>query len=225
MSLPSLYLASASPRRAELLQQLGVGHRVIRLAVDETALAGESPEAFVQRVALDKARAGWAQLEHDQHRPVLGADTVVVVDGQILGKPRDRDHALAMLAQLSGREHRVLSAVAVVGENSIEGMAPGAGMFTENMVDEADLGQDKGVVRERQRLSESQVWFRAISDAERAAYWATGEPADKAGAYAIQGLGALFIERLAGSYSGVMGLPLFETGELLTDFGIHILAP
>jgi septum formation protein len=125
------------------------------------------------------------------------------VDDKVLGKPADRDAALAMLAQLSGRCHRVLSAVAVVGRD--------------------DLGQDRAKVKLRVRCNQSRVCFRPVSAAEREAYWATGEPADKAGAYGIQGLAALFIERLEGSYSGVMGLPLFETGELLREFGIEIL--
>jgi septum formation protein len=130
---------------------------------------------------------------------VLGADTAVVVDDQIMGKPVDEAEALTMLAQLSGRRHRVLSAVAVVGKDN--------------------LGQDRAEVA----FSESWVQFRATTEEERLAYWRTGEPADKAGAYGIQGLAALFIERLEGSYSGVMGLPLFETGELLRGFGIQVM--
>lgn len=212
MSLPQIYLASASPRRRELLHQLGVKFEVLSQEVPEELLPEEAPEAFVQRLALAKAWAGWRQLNDNQQRPVLGADTAVVIDDpasgtKILGKPRDRADALAMLRQLSARSHRVLSAVAVVGEGN--------------------LGQDKAVVgkevHERVRCNESRVWFRALSSAESEAYWQQGEPADKAGAYAIQGLAALFIERLEGSYSGVMGLPLFETGELLRDFGIKIL--
>jgi septum formation protein len=207
MAQPQLYLASASPRRAELLTQLGLNFEVLKLELPEVPLPDEAPEAFVQRLAEDKARAGLATLPTAQQVPVLGADTAVVVDDKVLGKPADRDAALAMLAQLSGRCHRVLSAVAVVGRD--------------------DLGQDRAnveaQVKVRVRCNESRVCFRPVSAAERAAYWATGEPADKAGAYGIQGLAALFIERLEGSYSGVMGLPLFETGELLREFGIEIL--
>lgn len=212
MSLPQIYLASASPRRAELLQQLGIHYEVVAQEVEEQSLANEAPQAFVQRLALTKAWAGWRQLTEKNRRPVLGADTAVVVDDpesgtHILGKPVDRAHALAMLAQLSGRSHRVLSAVAVVGEDN--------------------LGQDKAVVRKEMRelvrCSESKVWFTELSQADSEAYWATGEPADKAGGYGIQGLAALFISRLEGSYSGVMGLPLFETGELLRQFGIKML--
>jgi septum formation protein len=182
-----VHLASQSPRRRELLAQIHVRHDVLPVAVDETPRAGEAPAEYVLRLALTKARAGH-RLRPD--RPVLGADTAVVVDDRILGKPRDRQDAAAMLAQLSGREHRVLTAVALVGE------------------------------REETRLSVSHVRFRPIDAAESAAYWATGEPADKAGGYAVQGLGAVFVESIVGSYSGVMGLPLFETGELLRRAGI-----
>ena len=182
-----IHLASTSPRRRELLAQIGVRHDVVPVVVDETPRPGEAPAEYVLRLALAKARAGHA-LRGD--RPVLGADTAVVVDDRILGKPLDRDDALGMLARLAGREHRVLTAVAVVGE------------------------------REETRLSVSHVRFRPIDAAEAAAYWATGEPADKAGGYAVQGLGAIFVESIAGSYSGVMGLPLFETGELLRRAGI-----
>jgi septum formation protein len=182
-----VHLASLSPRRRELLAQIHVRHDVIPVAVDETPRVGEAPAEYVLRLALAKARAGH-RLQPD--RPVLGADTAVVLDDRILGKPRDRQDAAAMLAQLSGREHRVLTAVALVGE------------------------------REETRLSVSHVRFRPIDAAEAAAYWATGEPADKAGGYAVQGLGAVFVESIAGSYSGVMGLPLFETGELLRRAGI-----
>lgn len=180
-----LYLASASPRRRELLDQIAVRYRTLAVNVDESRRAGEPPELYVLRLALDKARAGRARLAPDDYRPVLGADTAVVIDGDILGKPRDRDHALAMLARLSGTTHHVYTGVALAGQV------------------------------EDSRLSVSTVRFRPLTLAECAAYWQTGEPADKAGAYAIQGRGAVFIARLEGSYSGVMGLPLYETAELL----------
>jgi septum formation protein len=192
---PHIYLASASPRRRELLQQLGVRFEVLAQNVAEVRRDGESPEDFAQRLAVEKAQAAWAQLAERQRLPVLGADTIVVVDEQVLGKPANRDAALAMLTLLSGRTHRVLSAVALIGQDKV-----------------------------RSRVCESRVTFRVIEHAERAAYWASGEPADKAGGYAIQGLGALFVERLEGSYSGVMGLPLYETGELLREFGIDLLS-
>lgn len=193
---PRLYLASTSPRRGELLDQIGVAYVRLRVSVDERIQAGESAPAFVVRLALDKARAGWQSLPvtgGSTALQVLGADTVVVVDGTILGKPRDRDEALSMLRRLAGRRHRVLSAVALVGEG-----------------------------QEATRLSESTVSFRDIDEAEARAYWASGEPADKAGGYAIQGRGAVFVSHLAGSYSGVMGLPLYETAALLREAGLAV---
>lgn len=203
MTPPDLYLASASPRRRELLTQIGLRVELVSQSVSEHRLDNETPEDYVQRLAVEKAQAGFAalrlSLSEAQLRPVLGADTTVVLDDQILGKPEDEGSALAMLARLSGRTHRVLSAVAVVGKDI--------------------LGQD----RVERCLHESQVRFRVIGEAECRAYWRTGEPADKAGSYGIQGVAALFIERLEGSYSGVMGLPLFETGELLRQFGIEPL--
>ena len=211
MSLPDVYLASASPRRRELLAQIGVRFAVVAQDVPEQHRPGESPAAFVQRLALEKAQAGWQALQAPARRPVLGADTVVVVDEAILGKPTGREEALAMLGRLSGRAHRVLSAVAMV-----EGMGGDVNGGEEVA---AGLGQYRQAVR----LSESRVWFRAIDERERSAYWASGEPADKAGSYAIQGLGAIFVERLEGSYSGVMGLPLFETAELLQAGGVQVL--
>jgi septum formation protein len=168
------------------------------VAVDETPLPGEDPATYVGRLALAKARAGWELLTTRQSElrliPVLGADTAVVLDGIILGKPRDRNEGLAILAALSGREHQVMSAVALVAGE-----------------------------RAALRVQESRVRFRALSQTEREAYWDTGEPADKAGAYGIQGRAAVFITGLEGSYSGVMGLPLFETAELLREFEISLL--
>ena len=191
----TLYLASASPRRYQLLQPLGLDVQRVMVAVDETPLADETPDQYVCRLALAKARAGRGVTGLNPQIPVLGADTTVVLDGQIIGKPNHRAEGLAMLARLSGREHQVLTAVALVcGE------------------------------REQLRLQTSQVVFRELSPAECAAYWATGEPVDKAGAYGIQGLGAGFVRHLQGSHSGVMGLPLFETLELLREFGIDRLA-
>lgn len=186
-----IYLASASPRRRELLDQLGVKYELLAVNIDEVRQAGETPEDFVQRMAVEKAMAG-LQTAPDDTRPVMGADTVVVLDAVLMGKPQDREDGIAMLQQLSGRSHRVISAVALVG--------PRTG------------GQ--AIVR----LNASNVTFRDLSQAECEAYWETGEPADKAGAYAIQGQAAAFITRLEGSYSGVMGLPLYETAELLQTY-------
>ncbi|KAB2932081.1 MAG: septum formation inhibitor Maf [Candidatus Contendobacter sp.] len=193
MPVPRVYLASASPRRRELLRQIGVSYRLLRMEVDETPLPDETPYDYVARLALAKARTGCAALGRRQPAPVLGADTAVVVDNAILGKPRDRDEGLAMLALLSGRAHRVLSAVALA--------IP---------------------ARDAVEVQESRVRFRALTPAECAAYWDSGEPLGKAGGYAIQGRAAAFITELHGSYSSVMGLPLFETAELLRAFGIPL---
>jgi len=187
---PLIYLASQSPRRRELLCQIGVPHAVIAMALDERPGPGESAEDYALRVALDKARVGRDLIPFPRRRPVLGADTVVALDGRILGKPQDEQEALAMLRLLAGRTHQVLSAVALLG------------------------------TEERWAMSLSEVSFRPISEDEARTYWASGEPVDKAGGYAIQGLGAVFVRELHGSYSGVMGLPLFETAQLLSAEGI-----
>jgi septum formation protein len=188
---PSLYLASRSPRRRELLHQIGVRFDLLDIEVDERKLPEELPADYVQRVAEEKAVAGSTLITAAIRRPVLAADTSVVVNGRILGKPEDRDHALWMLEQLSGTTHEVFSAVTL--SQSIA----------------------------KTRISVSQVTFRKLSQDEMLGYWQTGEPRDKAGSYAIQGLGAQFIARLEGSYSAVMGLPLFETAQLLQQSGIE----
>ena len=191
MSDAVIYLASASPRRRELLDQIGVRHERLVGAVDERRRAGEVPKLYVARMALEKARAGCARRPAGDRRAVLGADTTVVSGDIVLGKPRDRADALDMLRQLAGRTHHVYTGVALVdGE------------------------------REASRLSVSAVTMRALSKDECARYWDSGEPVDKAGAYAILGRAAQFIVRLEGSYSGVMGLPLFETAELLRECGV-----
>ena len=186
-----LILASASPRRQALLRQVGIAFRQQVAEIDETPLDNEVAEDYVVRLALEKARAV-RQHSVDDGLPVLGADTAVVVDGRPLGKPENLAHARQMLQLLSGREHRVMSAVALVRS------------------------------REAVQLSVSRVWFRPLSENEIDAYWRTGEPQDKAGAYAIQGRAAAFIEQLEGSYSGVMGLPLFETAELLKRHAVTL---
>ncbi len=161
--------------------------------MDESRLSVETPENYVRRLAIAKAQCAYNALSATDRGPVLGADTAVLVDGDILGKPRDRADALAMMALLSGRTHRVLTGVALVDE------------------------------RVQYRVSDNRVSFRSIGRAEAQAYWHSGEPADKAGGYAIQGLGAIFVSGLEGSYSGVMGLPLFETAQLLAGAGIGVL--
>jgi len=187
---PLIYLASHSPRRRELLLQIGVHHTVVGITIDETPLPGEAPSEYVIRMALEKARAGRQATNQKTPMPVLGADTAVVVNQQILGKPRDQNDAITMLELLSDTTHKVLTGVALIDQ------------------------------REETRLSVSKVSFRSIQPQEATAYWDSHEPLDKAGGYAIQGMGALFISRLEGSFSGVMGLPLFETGELLQRAGI-----
>ncbi|PSS58009.1 nucleoside triphosphate pyrophosphatase [Pseudomonas sp. BBP2017] len=194
-----LYLASGSPRRRELLTQIGIPFTPLSASVDESPLPNEAAPAYVERLARAKACAGLAALlplAANAALAVLGADTAVVLNGQILGKPVDRDDALAMLAALSGREHQVLTAVAVADQQRCLSVCV-----------------------------TSQVCFRPISCQEADAYWASGEPLDKAGAYAIQGLGAVFVQRIEGSYSAVVGLPLSETAELLGQFAIPCWQP
>jgi septum formation protein len=186
------HLASASPRRQELLRQLGLHFDVCPADILEQPLPAETPADYARRMALEKARAAEAKL--NDGLPVMGADTDVVLDGRILGKPSDREDALAILAALSDREHEVYSAVAIVQGARAEVL-----------------------------LSVTQVKFGPITPAAASSYWDTGEPADKAGAYGIQGLGAQFVKGISGSYSGVVGLPLYETTELLLRFGIHTL--
>ncbi len=185
-----LYLASASPRRAALLGQIGLAFEALPVAVDESPPGHETAPARVVRLAALKAAAGEERRRAEgwPPGPVLGADTLILAEGQILGKPADRREGIAMLNQLAGRSHRVLTGVSV-------------------RCGEADT--ERGV------LNVSRVTFRALQPSEAEAYWDSGEPADKAGGYAIQGLGALFVTRLDGSYSGVMGLPLCETAQLL----------
>jgi len=191
-----IYLASQSPRRRELLTQIGVDYSVLQVELDESRLPGEAAAVYVERLARAKAAAGWALVESGglPPRPVLGADTAVVLDDAILGKPADVDAARAMLARLSGRSHWVFTGVGLCGEQG----ACAA-------------------------VSRTEVWFRPLAAAEIDAYWATGEAGDKAGGYGIQGRAALFVERIAGSYSGVVGLPLFESAALLRRYGIDPL--
>ncbi len=202
-SHPRIYLASRSPRRRELLHQIGVEFDTLTFRappredadVSEAVLPGEDAETYVQRVARAKAegalrRLSWRSL---RPQPVLSADTTLDLDGEIIGKPDDETHAVAILRQLSGRAHRVLTAVAVADANRLE-----------------------------HRLSVSTVHFRELDDEDIRRYIASGEPCDKAGAYGIQGRAASFISEISGSYTGIMGLPLFETSELLRNFGLEL---
>jgi septum formation protein len=185
---PLLCLASASPRRRELLDQLGVPHVLAVPNIDEAVLPGEPAVDYVVRMARAKARIVHP---HGAGLPVLAADTIVLLEERICGKPTDAEDGIALLLELSGRSHEVLTAVALAAAGEVY-----------------------------HRLSRSEVRFRHLSLTEAIAYWNTGEPRDKAGGYAVQGHGAVFVEHLSGSYSGVMGLPLFETAELLAGAGV-----
>lgn len=182
-----LYLASGSPRRQELLTQLGVSFARIIPGVEEQRHVQESAQQYVVRLAREKAQAGVALAEQDL--PVLGADTIVIVNGEVLEKPRDTHHAAAMLRQLSGHTHQVMTAVALADRQRV-----------------------------LERLVVTDVTFKVLAEREIAAYIASGEPMDKAGAYGIQGVGGCFVRRINGSYYAVVGLPLVETGELISDF-------
>ncbi len=188
-------LASASPRRRELLEQIGVRAIVQSVDIDESRKPGEPVKEYVQRLAMEKAERGFSTIKNSQKLPVVGSDTIVVIDGIVLGKPEDRQQAKEMLQQLSGQKHTVLTSVAIVTE-------------------------DKKVID----TSSSEVLFNKLELQEIEDYVATGEADDKAGSYAIQGLAAQFVKNLNGSFSGVMGLPLFETVQLLKQCGIDPLS-
>jgi septum formation protein len=189
--MPQIILASASPRRRELLNQIHVRHIIHVVDIDETPFSNESPENYVQRLALEKALA--CRQKFNPNLPILAADTTVVLANQIMGKPQNADDAFTMLNQLSGKTHQVFTAIALLGKH-------------QNVV-----------------MSVTEVTFKTLTQNEIAVYWQSGEPLDKAGSYAIQGKGSLFIERINGSFSGVMGLPLFETAQLLALEGIVLL--
>ena len=201
ISANRIYLASRSPRRRELLQQIGIAFESLLLRedlrrgadVDETPVPGESPADYVIRVARAKAEAGWRRIASRRlpPHPVLAADTAVVLDGEIIGKPADARCAQQLLRRLSGRTHQVMTAVAAARDARVE-----------------------------TALSTSAVEFRELADGEIRRCVASGEPFDKAGAYAIQGRAAVFVRAISGSYSGIMGLPLFETAELLGRFDV-----
>lgn len=186
MNFQPIYLASRSPRRRELLQQIGVDFAVIAADIDESVRPKELPQDYVQRIAREKAQAGLSRLNGSEIRPVLAADTAVIVEGEIFGKPVNDDAARLMLKQLSARTHQVMTAVALAMNGDI-----------------------------LQAISVSEVRFARLQASDIDWYLATGEGQDKAGSYAVQGLGALFIEEIRGSYSGIMGLPVRETGQLL----------
>jgi septum formation protein len=189
-----IILASASPRRSELLAQIGVRVMVQAVDVDETQKHNEPVMAYVQRLAMEKAQRGFDIIKNEKKLPVLGSDTVVEIDGLILGKPKNRQQAKNMLQQLSAQKHTVHTSVAIVTEE-------------KSLID----------------TSSSDVLFKTLEDREIDLYLATGEADDKAGSYAIQGIAAQFIKNINGSFSGVMGLPLFETAQLLKQCGIWAL--
>lgn len=189
-----IILASASPRRRELLSQIGVRVIVQAVDIDETQKHNEPVLAYVQRLAMEKAQRGFDTIRNDNKLPVLGSDTIVEIDGLILGKPENRQQAKKMLQQLSAQKHTVHTSVAIVTEG-------------KSLID----------------TSSTQVLFKTLKDQEIDLYLATGEADDKAGSYAIQGIAAQFIKNINGSFSGVMGLPLFETAELLKQCGISPL--
>ncbi len=189
-----IILASASPRRRELLQQVSINAIVQSVDIDETQKTGEPVSEFVKRLALEKAQCGFDTISNEQNLPVLGSDTVVEVDGEVLGKPANRQQAKEMLKRLSGKNHEVHTSVAIVTN-------------------------DKNLVI----TSSSQVVFKELEEQEIENYLATGEADDKAGAYAIQGIAAQFVKNINGSFSGVMGLPLYETVELLKRCGVTSL--
>ena len=192
--LRMIYLASQSPRRAELLRQIGVEYEVYATDIDERVKVGESPAEYVSRLAQSKARVAASEIDKSHSAwVVLAADTTIAIDGDIIGKPEDAAHCHCILRRLSATDHQVLTAVAVATHDRIEC-----------------------------RLTRNRVTFRALTEHEVQSYCGTSEPMDKAGAYAIQGKAAVFVERLEGSYSAVMGLPLCETAELLRDAGIEI---
>jgi len=193
MNFPSIYLASGSPRRRELLSQIQVDFYVLSVEVDETRLHNEVPIDYVKRVAIAKAQAGWDSVSTSQKRPVLGSDTSVVIDNKVLGKPKNDADAKQMLLKLSGQTHQVITAVAIVTADEV---------FVE--------------------VSINSVTFVELTESEIAWYLSTKEGVDKAGGYAVQGLAALFIKRIEGSYSAIMGLPIRETGMLLTQLSGHI---
>lgn len=190
-----IYLASQSPRRAELLRQIGVQFSVHAVDIDESRQPGESASDYVRRIAEYKARRALEEITASEPAPlVIAADTTISLDGDIIGKPADRRQCRCILDRLSGREHQVMTAVALATRDRLE-----------------------------LRLSENRVWFRVLERHEIEAYCDDPEPMDKAGAYAIQGKAAIFVSRLEGSYSSVMGLPLFETAELLRSADVQLI--
>lgn len=198
-----LYLASQSPRRKELLESMGLQLKCCPADIDETASAGESPQNYVQRLALEKAKTAYANISKPvKNIPCLGADTIVACNGELFGKPKNKQDAQRMWHAMSASQHQVLTAIAVVCEV---------------------LNEGSNELREQTALSLNQVSFKKVTDDEMDIYWQSGEPQDKAGAYGIQGRASAWIESIQGSYTGIMGLPLYETNEALKHYGLNWL--
>ena len=190
--MPRVILASASPRRKELLNQIGVDCQTQPVDIDESVLANESASLYVERLAREKAQAGFDRFG-DKDSVVIGSDTSVVVDGDILGKPLDQADAIRTLLRLSNRTHQVMTGIAIATSDGV-----------------------------KSQVVTTDVTFKALSEEECERYWATGEPVDKAGSYGIQGKAAVFVTGISGSYSSVVGLPLCETADLLESVGVHL---
>jgi len=186
-----LILASKSPRRKQLLSQLGFQFECLSADIDESVLAGESAEEYVKRVAIEKAQVVASKLEFSNSVVVLGSDTSVVIDGEILGKPSDKTDFIRMFTMLSGKRHQVITGIAIVQSNKVSA-----------------------------RIVTTDVYFKSLTEQEIENYWLSKEPVDKAGGYGIQGVGAQFVEKIDGCYFSVVGLPLFETTQLLNEFGL-----
>jgi len=216
MRQAQIYLSSSSPRRQELLDQIGVCYHVIHPEIDEAKKSNESGSEYVKRLAIEKAVAGAVLVKQEPKKPILGADTCVVVDGKFLGKPSDFVEYSAMMQKLSGNRHEVLTAVAVIDADEWDKIKQATDDVTHSLHEDF---KHKNV-----RLSVTKVSFKNLLPSDYRAYWETGEPKGKAGGYAIQGKGAMFIKSIEGSYSGVVGLPLFETSELLRNHAVDVFS-
>jgi len=216
MRQAQIYLSSSSPRRQELLDQLGVRYHIIHPEIDEKKMPNETGSEYVRRLAFDKAVVGAMLVKKEPKKPILGADTCVVIDGCFLGKPNDFVEYNGMMQLLSGKRHEVLTAVAVIDSDEWEKVKDSTNKFSHSLHEDF---KHKNV-----RLSMTKVTFRDLLPSDYRDYWETGEPKGKAGGYAIQGKGAMFIKLIEGSYSGVVGLPLFETSELLRNHAVDVFS-
>jgi len=211
MENPQLYLASRSPRRRTLIEQLGIRCQTVDVDVDERPGDAEKPADYVARLAIEKARKGWERVDK-KNIPVVGADTCIVMNGHIIGKVESHDESKALLQSFSARQHQVLTGIAVVGLANDREETGGENVNHALML------------REQVRVNITNVFFRSLTEVECDHYWHTGEPLGKAGGYAIQGIAGAFIQKIEGSYSGVMGLPLCDLSEMLSEFGIPVIS-